>query len=345
MEKQSLALEKENLAIAPKGAWRLKAALAVALTALGAAIVATVVLLEDVGAPITFHTRSATSLSFTFTDGGSTLTVAQDASTGYVTSFRISGVEASSPTMLVQVTSEGPARDEITVFFGTSSYVHARGANSTPGGADYTAAANAFFSSQAFRSLPSLSYLLGTAHNMSASHSHAAAYIHLLAMHSAQLSQRAAGRRLSDTCSNGLLSFDCECSASGCCIDDSAKYSKLVGTGSKPEGVGLNSAGGFKGECTDGGIPKWSNGCGLTGEPSSYANHDQGCDGLCGPYCDCWSWACDDCCDHELCRWHDKGCARHGDAWCDTEAFHLLYYKSEYGCGSHPPEHWYSRWI
>ena len=77
--------------------------------------------------------------------------------------------------MLVQVTSEGPARDEITVFFGASSYVHTRGANnSTSGGPDYIAAANAFFSSKAFHSLPQLSYLLGTAHNMSASHSHAA---------------------------------------------------------------------------------------------------------------------------------------------------------------------------
>ena len=142
-----------------------------------------------------------------------------------------------------------------------------------------------------------------------------------------------------------MFSFDCECSASGCCIDDSASYMKLAGDGGRPEGVGLNAAGGFEGVCKYGGSPKWSNGCGLSGEPSSYANKAAGCDGLCGPYCDCWSWACGDCCDHELCRWHDDGCARHGSAWCDTEALHLLYYKSEYGCGSHPPEHWYSSWI
>ena len=35
---------------------------------------------------------------------------------------------------------------------------------------------------------------------------------------------------------------------------------------------------------------------------------DQECLGLCGPGCECWKWACGDCCYHKGCLYHDKCC-------------------------------------
>lgn len=38
-------------------------------------------------------------------------------------------------------------------------------------------------------------------------------------------------------------------------------------------------------------------------------NHD-GCFGMCGKGCSCWSWVCGDCCYHRGCYMHDSFCAR-----------------------------------
>ena len=36
------------------------------------------------------------------------------------------------------------------------------------------------------------------------------------------------------------------------------------------------------------------------------------CEGLCGRMCDCWDWACGDCCYHQGCYDHDVCCGEHG---------------------------------
>lgn len=40
------------------------------------------------------------------------------------------------------------------------------------------------------------------------------------------------------------------------------------------------------------------------------------CWGRCGPKCECWDWACGDCCCHKGCLDHDEWCSCHGTAVC-----------------------------
>lgn len=46
----------------------------------------------------------------------------------------------------------------------------------------------------------------------------------------------------------------------------------------------------------------------------SYPNPYNGCFGMCGEGCDCWSWVCGDCCYHNGCAQHDTWC-RDGQWW------------------------------
>jgi hypothetical protein len=46
----------------------------------------------------------------------------------------------------------------------------------------------------------------------------------------------------------------------------------------------------------------------------AYPNQNNGCYGMCGPKCTCWSWVCGDCCYHYGCAVHDDWC-RDGKWW------------------------------
>lgn len=50
---------------------------------------------------------------------------------------------------------------------------------------------------------------------------------------------------------------------------------------------------------------------------TAYPNQNNGCYGMCGPGCTCWSWVCGDCCYH-------NGCARHDD-WCRQGQWYYCY--------------------
>ena len=45
--------------------------------------------------------------------------------------------------------------------------------------------------------------------------------------------------------------------------------------------------------------------CPGPGGCESHPNRDNGCFGMCGAGCDCWSWICGDCCYHDFCADHD----------------------------------------
>lgn len=50
---------------------------------------------------------------------------------------------------------------------------------------------------------------------------------------------------------------------------------------------------------------------------TAYPNSGNGCYGMCGPGCTCWSWVCGDCCYH-------SGCAKHDD-WCREGKWYYCY--------------------
>lgn len=52
----------------------------------------------------------------------------------------------------------------------------------------------------------------------------------------------------------------------------------------------------------------------LTSYCQAYPNWGNGCYGMCGPGCTCWSWVCGDCCYHNGCAVHDSWC-RQGEWW------------------------------
>ena len=49
----------------------------------------------------------------------------------------------------------------------------------------------------------------------------------------------------------------------------------------------------------------------VTGRRPWYG-YGSNCHGMCGPGCECWSWACGDCCVHQGCRQHDTCCGVYG---------------------------------
>ena len=55
----------------------------------------------------------------------------------------------------------------------------------------------------------------------------------------------------------------------------------------------------------------------LNGYCTSYPNSGNGCYGMCGSGCSCWSWVCGDCCYH-------YGCAVH-DSWCREGKWYYCY--------------------
>ena len=46
----------------------------------------------------------------------------------------------------------------------------------------------------------------------------------------------------------------------------------------------------------------------ITGRRPWYGDRSNDCLGMCGPGCECWSWACGDCCVHQGCLIHDRCC-------------------------------------
>lgn len=46
----------------------------------------------------------------------------------------------------------------------------------------------------------------------------------------------------------------------------------------------------------------------------AYPNSHNGCYGMCGPGCSCWSWVCGNCCYWSSCATHDNWC-RNGQWW------------------------------
>jgi hypothetical protein len=61
-------------------------------------------------------------------------------------------------------------------------------------------------------------------------------------------------------------------------------------------------------------VPQLSNVSAEKAYCDGYPNSGDGCFGMCGPGCDCWSWVCGDCCYHYGCAVHDNWC-REGEWW------------------------------
>ena len=49
-----------------------------------------------------------------------------------------------------------------------------------------------------------------------------------------------------------------------------------------------------------------------TGRCPYMGDKSNGCNGMCGYVCNCWSWVCGDCCVHQGCLDHDECCTKYG---------------------------------
>lgn len=69
---------------------------------------------------------------------------------------------------------------------------------------------------------------------------------------------------------------------------------------------------------------------GEAGLCTTYPNRSNGCYGMCGPSCYCWSWVCGDCCYHWGCAVHDSWCRGGNLALCVNGG--VLLAVKLYGC-------------
>ena len=68
-----------------------------------------------------------------------------------------------------------------------------------------------------------------------------------------------------------------------------------------------------------------------TGSCPYMGDQSNGCNGMCGQACNCWSWACGDCCVHQGCLIHDECCAR--DGYFSFACLNLFYFSCDnYSC-------------
>jgi hypothetical protein len=63
-------------------------------------------------------------------------------------------------------------------------------------------------------------------------------------------------------------------------------------------------------------LPKLEPLASTNGYCEAYPNGGDGCYGMCGPGCSCWSWVCGDCCYHWGCAVHDSWCREGKWYWC-----------------------------
>ena len=119
------------------------------------------------------------------------------------------------------------------------------------------------------------------------------------------------GGRFGDSCAQSHTSRDAERDSWGCtcptqyptCSDGwcyhGSDYSDTANCGAR-----------FGTSCTESSTQVHStDACSLENDP----NNDC-CDGMCGEGCNCWSYACGDCCAHKLCVDHDECCRTLGMA-------------------------------